>query len=145
MKGAKSIRRKSGVSGPFTPKGKRKMASGTRAQWVAAVACSLLSAPVAAQPQTGSTSSASVGISVSVAPSFKLMPDGPTVKNDAGYCIATNGEQMTLPVLLVEASGGAQAAGVSNPLPWCDAGHAASQDDDAKTRKPAVTLIIRPE
>jgi hypothetical protein len=143
MKSSKSIRRKSSVSGPFTPTGKRGSRP-RRARWIAAAIGFLLAAPLAAHPQTGSTSSASVGISVSVAPSFKLKPSEEAAQNGAGYCIATNGEHLSLPVLLVDPSGGQQSAGAASALPWCGAGQAELRDD-ATTLKPAGLLIIRPE
>lgn len=142
MKTTKSIRRKSSVSGPFTPTGKRGNRP-RRARWIAA-AGSLLAVPLAAQPQSGSTSSASVGISVSVAPSFKLKPSEEPTKNGDGYCIDTNGEQLFLPVVLVDPGRGQQSTRAAEALSWCGADRAAP-GDQGKTPATTGLRIIRPE
>lgn len=141
MKRAKSVCCESSVSRRFTPTGKRE--SGTwQARSIAAAAGWLLTAPLAAQPQIGSTSSASVEISVSVASSFRLKPSEEPARNGAGYCIDTNGEQLFLPVLLVDPSGGQQSAGVASALPWCNAGQ-----EPPHVGAPTQTglRIVRPE
>lgn len=143
MKSARSIRRASSVSGAFTATA--KIGSQSRhARWVVAVAAALLAAPIAAHPQTGSTSSASVGISVSVAPSFRLMSNEPAAQHEADYCIATNGQQLTLPILLVDANGSQQATDPASALPWCGVGQGKFRDDAKRPRPPGI-LIVRPE
>ena len=65
-----------------------------------------LSAPAIAGPNIGPTSSAKIGISLSVAPRFTLAAAAPTLRaarsGEAGrLCIASNGQPMLLPVMLV--------------------------------------------
>ena len=144
MKSDRSTRRRTSLSGPFTARVKRRRRS-RRAPWAAAALASILAAPVAAQPQIGSSSSASIGISVSVAPSFGLMPDGPGARDESGYCLATNGEQMTLPVQLVETSSSEQEAEAIKTLAWCDDTRAERRGDVAKPKRAGIIIIIRPE
>ena len=141
------------LSDTFTPKGKRGTLPWIPNTGLGAAASFLVlltsTTPAAANTEVGSTSSASVGISVSVVPSFRLASTEPLLDksiNPAGYCIATNGEPMTLPVLLVQANDGKVSDRSANQLPWCDAGTGRQQDQtDANYRKPLRLLIIRPE
>ena len=152
MKDSKASPGKSRLSGAFTPTGKRWKQPGIHHRCQGAVAASLLlwtfAAPAAA---TGPASSASVGISVSIAPSFRLASSGPTLQPSTGraagasYCIATNGKPLSLPILLVQASG-SQPAETANPLPWCDDGIGRQPDQRvAENPRDFRLLIIRPE
>ena len=65
-----------------------------------------LSAPAIAGLNIGPTSSAKIGISLSVAPRFTLAAAAPTLRaarsGEAGrLCIVSNGQPMLLPVMLV--------------------------------------------
>jgi len=147
-------RRKSGLSGAFTPIGKRQKAPRVLDAGPSIAAASLLflalAEPAAANPRIGPTSSASVEISVSVAPSFKLASSASARQElkTATYCIATNGEQMALPVLLVQANSGEAldpSAGTANPLPWCNANGRPHDQAYAEDRMRRGLLLIRPE
>ena len=155
MTNDKANRPKSGIAGAFTQNGKRGNPPCAQHVWPGFAAASLLlfavAQPAAANPPIGQTSSASVEISVSVAPSFRLASNASADQEPkaASYCIASNGEQMALPILLVPAndnevrdSSGANA----NPLGWCGrdngplVGQARTED-----RTPAGLVLIRPE
>jgi len=152
----KASRSQSGISGAFTQNGNRGNPPRAQHVWPGVAAASLLllfavAQPAAAHPPIGPTSSASVEISVSVAPSFKLASNASASQEPkaAPYCIATNGEQMALPILLVPASNSEardSSGGNANPLGWCgrDDGLQVSQ---ARTGDgmPAGLVLIRPE
>jgi len=117
----------------------------------------LISEPAAARTQMGSSSSTSIGISLSVAPRFGLRtsatPIGvkttPTAQPDS-YCMAANGPLTFLPVMLVRESAQSRPVrageerveqlspckGIGGPLESADSG------DDAWM---SGLLIVRPE
>ena len=73
------------------------------------------------------------------------MPDGPVARDESGgYCLATNGEPMTLPIRLVETSSNEQEVEATNRLAWCGDARADHWNDVAKPKR-AGMLIIRPE
>ena len=144
--------RRLAFSGMFTAKGKRGTSRWIQGAWPSAADSFLLlltlTMPAAAKTQVGSTSSESVGISVSVVPSFTLASSEPLDKsiNPASYCIAINGQPMALPVLLVQANDGNANDRSADPLPRCEAGkggplHQTHVNDRERLR----LLIIRPE
>lgn len=135
---------RSGRKGKFTLSGKR-----------GAVAVLLaLSAPTvleAAQPGIGPTSSARVGISVSVAAKFGLA----TVRRQAGtagareaasYCVESNGRPALLPILLVrpDQEKGEEAFG---QLMTCDraSGQLGQESPPGTDARVQGLLIVRPE
>jgi hypothetical protein len=145
-------RNKPGLSGAFTSRGKRGASTWFKGAWPGAAAFLLfltLATPAAADPQLGPTSSASVGISVSVAPGFRLAPTISMLEEtniSAAYCIATNGAPTALPILLVQPNDGDAGDRPANRLPWCEAGKDPPQGQArAEVSSPAKLLIIRPE
>jgi hypothetical protein len=139
------------VPGRFTFSGKGRAAV-RAAAWPAAASTAflalLLTGPAPARAEIGPTSSASVGIQISVAPKFGLAsrPQAMASGFSGRYCIDTNGERMALPILLIQSSPG-QSREASEPLPWCrPEGSAAvgNAERDAGDRVSSL-LIIRPE
>jgi hypothetical protein len=152
MKNGNANRIGPGLFGAYTARGRRGSSPCAPGAWQAAAASLLLVAmavPAAANPRIGPTSSASVEISVSVAPSFKLASREPLLgdsKKPANYCIATNGEPMALPVLLIQMDDGSGRDQAANPLSWCEAGKDLSQNQaHAHDRERNGPLFIRPE
>ena len=150
----KASRSQFGIAGAFTQNGKCGKLP-VQDVWPAAAATSLLlfaiAQPAAANPPIGPTSSASVEISLSVAPSFRLASNASAgqERKAAPYCIATNGEQMALPIMLVPANDSEardSSGGNANPLGWCGRDDGA-QVSQARTedRTRAGLVLIRPE
>lgn len=116
-----------------------------------------LVAPAAAaaeRPQRGPTSSASVKISLSVAPRYGLKRTSAAVGRQlagaAGpgtLCISTNGPQTLLPVMLVRSAtgddGSPQSGDETDRLAWCGLDGGALEN--APDRINGGSLIIRPE
>jgi hypothetical protein len=127
-------RSKSRLAGGFTLAGKRRASASARVgTWSVGAYLMLvaLGAPAAAFPNMGPTSSASVGISVSVAPKYGLRANELGIRaledGTAGLCMATNGPPIDLPVRLVRqtadvSSAGWMAKGAADELHWCLAG-----------------------
>ena len=143
---------KSFSSGEFTFSGKGPSAAGISAP----IARSgiilfglLLAWPAAADPGIGPTSSASVGISISVAPQFRLGTGGwprhvDRIATSGGFCIATNSRPAALPVLLVR-SGPSQPETIEK-LPECDLGGRAVTPVAVRRSGTSLELfILRPE
>src|SRR5688572_27152010 len=104
--------RKSRLSSKFTLRGRsngplRQFPGRLPAGSMLLMVCAL-SAPAIASPDIGPTSSANVGISLSVAPNFRLGAAAPAMRaNGAGeagpgrLCIASNSKPTLLPVMLL--------------------------------------------
>lgn len=104
-----------------------------------------LAGPAAADPGIGPTSSASVGISVSVAPRYGLASGGSSTQSHqaatpGSYCIATNLSLAGLPVFVVR-SGPDQREAVER-LAGCEPGNSAVLRDAAQGLE---LLMVRPE
>ncbi|HET9398779.1 MAG TPA: hypothetical protein VFO45_08180 [Sphingomicrobium sp.] len=117
-----------------------------------------LTDPAIAHNDTRPASSASVAITLTVAPTYELKAGGPSIQaartGAAGgedLCIATNSEQPSLPVLLVRRPAGEQGtaggdAERSAPLPWCGPGGGGlSFRQFANEGEQPGLLLIRPE
>jgi hypothetical protein len=111
--------------------------------------------PAAAVQQIGPTSSAIVGISLSVAPKYGLRDNAVGIdaleSEAANFCIATNGRPTGLPIHLawqtvdVSAAGRNVAEAVAQ-LDWCAAGGRSIQSIDRGDHgEEAALLIVRPE
>lgn len=129
----------------FTNSGKR-CSSGLLAKATGAViTLAVLPDAAIANPQIGPTSSASVGISLSVAPRFELEanPTDAVIGLDAagtgGFCIRTNGSPTLLPIMLVRDEVAIQAV---HKLAWCEMNGNSVQ---AGLGAGAGVLLIRPE
>ena len=106
--------------------------------------------PAAARPQIGSSSSASVTISVSVAPHYGLrfQPAGSDPQSWSGpYCMATNGPLPELAVYLLRLPAGRWPAARRSPdkiarLPWCRPGGPEISEMDRGERGEATPLLL---
>lgn len=122
---------------------------------LAVISLVLLASPAAAKaPPSGSTSSASIKISVSVAPRYQLYATGKSqsagLANASGisFCIATNGAKLLLPAELLRPIEG--EVGTSNDGMAADRILVAScgAPEPAKVPSPlqgAQLLIVQPE
>jgi len=148
-----------GFTAEFTLCGK----AGARRHRIAGEAAAVLllmltPVPAMARSQMGPTSSATVGISLSIAPKYGLRVSSlqtPVPKlstaGSGGLCMATNGQPTLLPILLVRSRAGksvAEHAGKESaePLGWCASG---SKIDapiaSGEWKGMSGPLIIRPE
>jgi hypothetical protein len=124
----------------------------------AALLLILAPVPAMARSEMGQTSSATIGISLSIAPKFGLgIPrlQTPILEHAAAgpgaLCMATNGRPTLLPILLVRSPAGKAMAGnaekeSAQPLGWCASG----SDIDApraggEWKGLSRLLIVRPE
>lgn len=156
------IRAKSCVSETFTISGKPRtphLTGARRGRTSSLILLLVMATPVHARPQIGPTSSASVEISLSVAPNYALRTEEPAIRipesgaSGSGiFCIATNGQPMPLPIMLVRPlAGQAEADGTATEwtieLPWCGAGGAAvpAPADQGNDAMAPGAFIIRPE
>lgn len=113
-----------------------------------------LTGPAAASGDIAPTSSTSVNISVSVAPTYGLGGRRPAQARGgpgpARLCMASNGPPTLLPIMLVR-SGPGGSTEAAQPLAWCgSAGGAAEQVEQveqgaAGAPGASALLIIRPE
>lgn len=111
----------------FTFRGKRRLTRKSPAparRTLSIVLSFLLVAPADARSELGSTSSASVRISLSVAPKYALgitRPpiEAPTPVGSRTWCLATNGQAMTLPVLIIRSGPGQPSQDDGYPLGSC--------------------------
>jgi hypothetical protein len=113
--------------------------------------------PAAARNDAQPASSASIAITLSVAPAYELKVSEPAIQaarpgapDPDGLCLATNSERLSLPVLLVRPStvelgteGGLEESSV--PLPWCGSGGGSAFEHLAKASDPPELLLIRAE
>lgn len=109
-----------------------------------------LAGPAAARPQSGPTSSVSVGISISVAPQYELKASAPMTpvqdnSDPTHFCLATNGRPTTLPVRLVGPASGSDRA-IAEQLDWCGSSDGATRGiGGAKDGRLAGPLLVYPE
>lgn len=109
-----------------------------------------LAGPAAASSEIAPTSSASANISVSVAPTYGLRNDGSPVQAHAGagqapLCMATNGQPMLLPILLIQSDTGPSMETIRR-IPWCGPGRAdAELVAKPGAGGPSTLIIVRPE
>lgn len=154
-------RAQSGASSQFTFLSKRwarpRLGSGLAAGAGAILMLLALPDQVAARPQIGPTSSASIKISVSVAPRFGLGAGAPAIHDmesataGAGrFCLAVNGRPTDLPVMLVWPSTGQTSPvhmgkeRVEQLIP-CNSARAPEAADRQVDTSASGLLIIRPE
>ena len=141
-------------SGEFTLFGKPRLAP-HRAAWLRSLSAALvamaLAGPAFARPELGPDSSASVAISLSVAPKYGLRIGGLPARTDemtapGRLCMATNAQPETLPVLLVETGPGSSGQ-AGEQLLWCalDGSAAVRVAKRGAGATTARLLIIRPE
>jgi hypothetical protein len=111
----------------------------------------ILATPAAARPEMGPSSSASIGISVSVAPNYGLKAERSGLHelssaSGGRFCIATNGRPSALPVALVRSSS-RQSSEASEELPWCQPGRDLTERNEERGAgsRNFTLLLIRPE
>ena len=106
-----------------------------------------LALPSAALPQIGPTSSASLGIAVSVAPKYELRTNKPRTalkSATAGFCISTNGKPAHLPVLLIRQRADARTRPeAAAKIEWCAAN--GPNEKLISERGERVLLIVSPD
>ena len=127
------------ISGGFTFPAKRR---------VIGFCLLLLAGPSLARPEAGPTSQASIDISVSVAPEYRLEASEPTALGwdwATSFCLATNGSPSILPVKIVRPHSGSDRESAEE-LGWCRSGGRLSgagiEPDKARG---LGLLMIRPE
>lgn len=138
------------LSGKFTLAGKCR--SKPRPGWARVGRAMLLllasvDAASAARLEAGPTSSATIGISLSVAPKYGPKASAPGIHGSVlsrRICLATNGRKTFLPVLLVQVGTGENYSGRGRErigeLGWCGSGY-----NLIEAGKAAGPLIVRPE
>lgn len=146
---------KSWLSGEFTVAGKcrRLFVTPPAAASVALVLLLAFADPAMARSQIGPTSSASVSISVSVAPKIGLGTLAPPVDATVGpssFCLTTNGRPMALPIMLVwtpeQPTLAREGQERVEQLRTCNVGGGPVQGADRRGESLAPRLfIVRPE
>lgn len=153
-----TARKKAHLSAKFTLGGKSKRAPfsgpGMTPTLIAPLLFLALTGPATARQETGQTASASISISISVAPRFGLRAKPSSIQpledgaaDGPGFCIATNGQYPALPVHLVRAKieGKGFQAHQDELLPRC--GASSDRPKGSRPAKPLATglILISPE
>jgi len=151
MAHAELVRAMSVSAGEGTLRGRRR--SHALAIAATTVILQFLAAPSQALAPAGPTSSETVTISVSVAPTVGLQissgrPIGAETAAER-FCVATNTRPADMPVQLVWAASGEPSELRSETptigIPWCATGRQADLSGHDRPSEGAALLIVRPE